>query len=107
MVDFKRHKVQLYKFYDLLTEKISDYKFWRLICRIKGGFNEPAEEVKGLKLKEINCIMKIHWFDDIETCELVERGLAELVDEQFPKSAATDEEKQFVRNTAKIIAHTI
>lgn len=81
MVDFKRHKAQLYKFYDNVTEKMSDYKFWRLICRIKGGFGEPAEEVKGLKLKEINCLMKIHWFNDIETCELVERTLSELVDE--------------------------
>ena len=30
-----RHKKYLYKFYDDITEKINDYKIWRLIGRMK------------------------------------------------------------------------
>ena len=30
-----RHKKYLYKIYDDITEKVSDYRFWRLIGRVK------------------------------------------------------------------------
>lgn len=33
--DVVRHKKLLYKFFDLYTEKISDFKIWRLIGRMK------------------------------------------------------------------------
>jgi len=59
--EFLRHKKYLYKFFDNVTDKISDYKIWRLIGRIKGTLQEPIEEVKQLKLKEIRSLMKINW----------------------------------------------
>merc|ERR1719263_2727903 len=54
-------------------------------------------------MKELNCLMKINWQVDLELCETVERTLGELVDDIFTKCAPSDEEKQFVDNTAKII----
>ena len=94
MDEFKRHKVQLYKFFDDITGKIAtDHKFWRLICRVKYNFEEDPAEVKELKLKEIRAIMKINWHVDISTCELVEKTLAELVGEYSEKSPLTTEEK--------------
>jgi len=103
MGEFLRHKAQLYTFYDQVTEKISDYKIWRLICRVKDNLKEPIEEVKQLKMKELNCMMKINWNVDIETCELVERTLGELINDFFSKCLPSEEEKSFVRNTAMII----
>ena len=107
MDEFLRHKSQLYHFYDQVTEKISDYKIWRLICRVKGSLKEPIEEVKQLKMKELNCMMKISWNVDIETCELVERTLGELINDFFSKCPPSEEEKSFVRNTAMIIEQTL
>ena len=104
MVEFLRHKAQLYRFFDQVTEKISDDKVWRLICRIKSSLKEPIEEVKALKMKELNCLMKINWHVDLELCETVERALGELVNDIFSKCTPSDEEKQFVENTAKVIA---
>mmetsp|Transcript_32157 Transcript_32157/g.49180 ORF Transcript_32157/g.49180 Transcript_32157/m.49180 type:complete len:123 (-) Transcript_32157:31-399(-) len=105
--EFERHKVQLYKFYFDLTEKINDYKYWRLIGRIKQSFREPFAVIKETKFKEIRAIMKINWHVELETCELVERTLLELVNDIFSAGEATEEEKQFVRNTAKTIADTL
>jgi hypothetical protein len=34
-VDVIRHKLLLYKFFDLYTEKITDHKIWRLYGRMK------------------------------------------------------------------------
>ena len=65
MDDFLRHKAQLYRFYNDVTAKISDDKFWRLICRVKSSLKEPIEEVKAVKMKELNCLMKINWHTDL------------------------------------------
>jgi hypothetical protein len=62
---------------------------------LKASFKEPAEEVKAIKIKELNCMMKIKWENEIETCETVERALGDLVT-IFEQSPATDEEKTFV-----------
>lgn len=39
-VDFIRHKTQLYNFFNQLTEKMSNHKFWHLIGRVKASLNE-------------------------------------------------------------------
>lgn len=71
----------------------SDYKIWRLIGRIKISLGEPISEVKEIKMKEIRAIMGINWNVEIETCELVERTLIELVNDIFSKGEPSDEEK--------------
>lgn len=86
-----------------MTEKKSDYKIWRLIGRVKSSLKEPIEEIKELKLKEVRCLMKINWHVEIETLELVESTLVELVNDIFSKCEASEEEKQFVRITSKAI----
>ena len=58
-------------------------------------------------MKEISCLQKINWSVDIETCELIEKAMQELVDEIFSKMPANTEEKQFVRNTIKTIEGTL
>ena len=90
--DFLRHKSQLYKFYDDLTAKVNDYKFWRLIVRIKQTFKEPHSVIKETKFKEIRSMMKINWHVEIETCELIERAIGELVDQIFSQQTPSDEE---------------
>jgi len=62
---------------------------------MKATFKEPAEEVKAIKIKELNCMMKIKWENDIEICENVERTLGDLVT-IFESSPASEEEKIFV-----------
>ena len=49
--------------------------------------------VKDIKMKEIRAIMGINWHVEIETCELVERTLIELVNDIFSNCPADDEEK--------------
>ena len=44
-------------------------------------------------MKEIRAIMKINWNVEIETCELVERTLAELVNDIFTKADPSEEER--------------
>lgn len=83
---------------------MNDYKVWRLIGRVKSSLKEPIDEVKELKFKEIRSLMKINWQVEIETCELVERTIGELVDDIFQKCTPSDEERQFVAVTAKTIA---
>jgi len=107
MPEFLRHKAQLYRFFDQVTAKMSDDKIWRLICRIKSSLKEPIEEVKALKMKELNCLMKINWQVDLELCETVERALGELVNDIFSKCTPSDEEQQFVGNTAKVIESSL
>ena len=102
--DFKRHKAQLYKFFDQYTEKISDYRVWRLIYQVKRSLAEPMETVKELKLKEIRGIMHINWQTDIATCELVEKTLGELISEVYSTIKASEEEKDYIRTTALTIA---
>ena len=51
--------------------------------------------------------MKINWHVEIETCELLEKTLSELVDGLFPQYDVSEEEKQFVRNTCKTIEDTL
>ena len=86
---------------------MSDYKFWRLIGRMKSSLGEPIEVVKELKLKEVRALLKINWQVEIAQCELVERTLCELVDDIFSKGQATEEERQFVRITSQAIADTL
>ena len=50
MVEFLRHKAQLYRFFDQVTEKISDDKVWRLICRIKSSLKEGGKVWPGVLL---------------------------------------------------------
>ena len=58
-------------------------------------------------MKEIRAIMKINWYVEIEVCELVERTLAELVNDIYSKCPPSDEEKQFVKITKKTIEETL
>jgi len=44
--------------------------------------------------------MRVGWHNDIETCELVEKTLHELIGQIFTASPPSEEEKQFVRVTA-------
>ena len=48
-------------------------------------------------------MMVLGWEVDLEVCALVERTLGELVAEIFSEIAATEQEKQFVRNAAGAI----
>ena len=105
--DFGRHKAQLYRFFDDCTEKINDFKFWRLICKVKKSLGEDRELVKELKFKEIRSIMKINWNVEIAVCEQLERTLNELITVIFSESPATDEERQFVKVTAQAITDTL
>lgn len=91
--EFNRHRHQLYRFYQDVTEKMSDHKIWRVIGRVKSSLKEDIQEIKEIKLKEIRSQMKINWHVEIETMELVEKTLTELVLEVFSKCQATDEEK--------------
>ena len=107
--EFNRHKQQLYTLYDRVTDKVNDYKIWRLIGRMKAQIGEPIEEIKELKLKEIRAITRIGWEHDKQTCELVEKTLAELVDDIFSKieGGPSDGHKIYVNNTAAVIAKTL
>lgn len=87
-----RHKKYLYKLFDDLTEKINDYKFWRLIGKVKENFMEPWEEVKELKFKELRALMDINWHVNIEKCQQVEKTLGELVDNIFKEISPSEEE---------------
>lgn len=69
---------------------------------MKSTFKEPVEEIKALKVKELNCMMKIGWEKDLETCDTVERALGDLV-AIFEQSPASEEEKVFVQNAVKVI----
>jgi hypothetical protein len=91
--EFDRHRHQLYRFYEDVTEKVSDYKIWKLIGRVKSSLNEPIEELKEIKMKELRCLMKINWHVETEALALVERALTELVNEIHSKQKPTDEEK--------------
>lgn len=75
-----------------MTEKIQDYKFWKLIGRVKHSLGEDIKEVKEIKLKEINALMKINWHVELETCELIETSIGEMVERIFPLCPATTEE---------------
>lgn len=109
VIEFDRHKQQLYKLYNKVTDKVNDYKIWRLIGRLKSQVGEPIEEIKEIKLKELRAIMKINWEVEVETCELVEKTLGELVDDIFPKleGGPSDAHKIYVNNTAMVIAKTL
>lgn len=61
--------------------------------------NEPLEEIKECKLKEIRSLQKINWQVEIQTCETLERALIELV-KIFEQSSASSEERAFVKTTA-------
>lgn len=91
--EFDRHRHQLYRFFEDVTEKKSDYKIWRLIGRVKDSLKEPIGDIKELKLKEVRCLMRINWHVEIEVLELVERTLVELVNDIFSKCEASEEEK--------------
>ena len=90
-----------------MTEKISDYKFWRLICRVKKSLREDMSEVKELKFKEIRCLMKVGWNIEIAICEQLEKTLNELINDIFVEIPATEEERQFVTTTALAITDTL
>jgi hypothetical protein len=79
MQEFNRHKVQLYKLFDQVTEKVNDYKIWRLIGKMKSNLSEPLSLVKEIKFKELRSLMKLNWHVDLQLCELVEKTLLELV----------------------------
>lgn len=64
--ELKINKKQLYAFFDEYTSKVAkDWQIWRLIGRIKGILQEPVEEIKELKLKEIRSLMIINWEHDM------------------------------------------
>ena len=90
-----------------MTEKVSNYKFWRLIGKTKQSLGCDLKEVKAIKIKELNCLQAINWHVDIEQCTLIEQSLVELLSEIVPEMALTAEETQFVRNTAKAIGECL
>jgi len=53
---FVKHKAQLYKFYSEFSNKINDYRVWRLICRIKQVLQEPVAEAIEAKKNEIRSL---------------------------------------------------
>lgn len=109
VIEFDRHKEQLYKLYTKVTDKVNDYKIWRLIGRLKSQIGEPIEEIMELKLKELRALMKINWEVETELCENVEKALGELVDNIFPKleGGPTEAHKIYVTNTAMVIKKTL
>ena len=74
---------------------------------MKENFQEPWEEIKEIKFKELRTMMNINWHVDIQRCKEVEKVLGELVEEVFKEIPATEEEKQFVRNTRKVIKESL
>lgn len=58
-------------------------------------------------MKEISCLQIINWSVHVESCELIEKALKEMVDDIFSKVPANTEEKQFLRNTIKTIEDTL
>lgn len=71
--------MQLYKLYDCVTEKVNDYKIWRLIGKMKANLYEPMKIVKEIKFKELRSLMKLNWHIDLQLVELVEKTLLELI----------------------------
>ena len=74
---------------------------------MKHNFNEPWEEVKELKFKELRTMMDIGWNVDLEKCKSIEKVLGELVDDIFKEKTPSEEEKQFVRNACKSISESL
>ena len=68
---------------------------------------EPLEVVQEIKMKEIRALMRIGWESDIETNEIIEKSLGELIEFYGRKETITDSEKQFVINTIKVIEGTL
>jgi hypothetical protein len=82
----------LFKLYDSVTEKVNDYKIWRLIGKMKANLYEPLKIVKEIKFKELRSLMKLNWHIDLQLVELVEKTLLELIDEIFQKATPESDE---------------
>lgn len=103
---FTKHKRALYKFFADFSNKINDFRVWRLICRIKTVLQEPSSMVIEAKRNEIRSLQKPGWHVELEVVEFVERALIELV-ELLEKDALSNEDRAFVKTTAIAIEHAL
>lgn len=78
--EFVKHKKYLYKFYSGFSEKINDFRVWRLICRIKQVLQEPIAEAIEAKKNEMRSLQKPGWNVELEIVENVERAVIELAE---------------------------
>jgi len=104
---FQKHKAALYKFFSDFSNKINDFRVWRLICRIKQVLQEPIEVVIETKKNEIRSLQKPGWNVELEVVENVERALIELVELLDKKGEFTNEESAFIKTTAVAIEHAL
>lgn len=102
---FLKHKAYLYKFFGDFSNKINDFRVWRLICRIKQVLKEPLPEVAEAKKNEIRSLQKPGWNVELEVVENVERALIELV--QMLDPHFSNEEAAFIKTTAVAIEHAL
>lgn len=121
--DFEKHKANLYRFFKDFSNHVDDYQVWRLVCRIKIILQENVSEIKEAKMNEILSLQKINWHVHLETCDLVERAMIELINliesqgsdtkeaakgVTRPKleSLISNEERAFFKTNAMIIEET-
>lgn len=104
---FLKHKQQLYKFYAEFSDKINDYRVWRLIARIKSLLKEPLPAVIEVKKNEIRSLQKPGWNVNLEVVEFVERAIIDLVGLLEEADQLTNEEKAFIRTTTIAIEHAL
>jgi len=104
--EFIRHKKQLYNFFLAYSSRIHDSNIWRLIARIKGMLQEKPTVVKEAKMNEIRCLQKINWNVELETCELVERAVCELM-KINEEAGMDDEDKAFIKTIAIAVEDTL
>ena len=104
--EFIKHKKNLYAFFKEFTENVQDYNVWRLIARIRQMLQEPIDQIKEAKMNEIRALQKINWHVEIETCELVERAVCELM-KILEAHGMSNEERAFVKTTAMTIEDTL
>lgn len=57
-------------------------------------------------MNEIRALQKINWHVELETCELVERAVCELV-KILDSHGMSNEERAFVKTTAMTVENTL
>ena len=57
-------------------------------------------------MNEIRALQKINWHAELETCELVERAVCELV-KILETAGMTNEDRAFIKTTAMTVEETL
>ena len=77
---FIKHKAHLYKFFTDFSNKINDFRVWRLVSRIKSVLKEPIVEIVEAKKNEVRSLQHAGWNVELDIVNNVERALIELVE---------------------------